>query len=162
VSSHALDRLRTNLGDLFVVADYPGGARAMHFDLLQAENRNDRMNERMSLAILVLEGKADALVEAHWREDREYGVLCDQCQDLAARFLRTARDAARRDYAHEHKQLSALLSVVRRGLRSRGMLIEREWYDPDALVKRLGDFFSIFDFTATTDDVGDVGGNPGG
>jgi hypothetical protein len=146
MSSVALDRLRANLGDLFVAVDYPGGARAMYGDLLKTEKRNELMSERASLAMRVLEGKVDGLVQAYWRERPDEHILCDHCQDLSARFLRTARDIARADYTREHKQLTAALAVIRRGLLSRGMLVERDAFDPEVLLKRLGDFFSIFDF----------------
>jgi hypothetical protein len=144
-----LDRVRRVLGDLFIAADYPGGPKAMHADLLKAENHIDRLSERTRFAMLVLDGGADDYVQAYFRRhhDRDE-TLCDHCKDLSARFLRAGRDAALADARSKHEDLARLLQVVRNGLRARGLLRPKDAYDFDALLERLGAFFAVFDFTA--------------
>lgn len=146
-NAYALARVRANMGDLFIAAEYPGGARALYNDVLKAEAQCDRQSERMSFAVRVLQGHEDVAVHAWSRADllEGDGILCDHCQDLSARMLRAARDRARSDFERVNRQLVKLLATVREGLHACSFRLEGgDPYDPEVLEQRLGAFFKLF------------------
>lgn len=142
----SLERIRKVLGDLFVAADYPGGPRTMYRDLLRTENHADRLSERARVAMAVLSGEADDVVEAYYRLRNERDeILCDHCHDLSARFLRAGREAALAELSVERGRMGRLLKRCRDGLRFRGADPGPWTCDAEALIDHLGSFFGFGD-----------------
>jgi hypothetical protein len=139
IALYGLDRVRKVLGDLFVAADYPGGPKQMHRDLLDAEHHADLISDRNAFATAVLRGDADDYMHA-WHA-RFGESLCDHCNDLSARMLRVARDRAEAAHERERKALMRALHLIRTGLR--GAVSSSEYYDADALLSKLARYFEI-------------------
>ncbi len=134
-----LDRVRKALGDLFVAANYPGGPKQMHRDLVSTENERDRMFERAAFAQAVLCGNADDHVQAWYRRNDD--ALCDHCCDLSARLLREARNRALTDRDRAEKLLSRARWLINTGLR--GLVGPVEYFDTEALLTKLAKYFQI-------------------